>query len=249
MAISLEGRSDWQTESVRLTVFAMPGATITPPPWAQVFDGEPDEVIRQGGMHMESGNAHGSRWMIAAQANRFDINATPQTPLAPPREVIYIGELRTSLERLASIAGRVLLQDGAIQRVAIGAVLSFPVDNLEAGIHALQGIIGLLRDIPPNSTEVLLNLNVPLLLTEPIDIHVNRLSKWQVATVQLISLGQGPQGILQMTAAHRPYVRLELDVNTTPERVTALPAGQIQALIQRLSNLVTDISQTGEFPQ
>jgi hypothetical protein len=77
---------------------------------------------------------------------------------------------------------------------------------------------------------------------------VNRIAKWQVALVQLIGLQAG--GLLPFqfaTGAQRPYVRLEMDINTIAERQDPLPQEHILGLIQRLAVLTTDIARTGEF--
>jgi hypothetical protein len=228
----------------------MPGASLTPKLWKDVFGAEPDQVARQPSMpSIEGGPKDGLRWLISHYLGRVDVVVSPENPSTMPTDLLSIGKLDPIIEPLLEAAQKAFDLTVAIHRLALGAVLFIPVETIRDGIKMVQTIVPQIQRLPENSTDLLFQLNVPIVVNDPIqELLVNRLAKWQVAGVQLLGMASGPAMPIQVTTTGlRPVVRLELDINTSPERGMPFPTDKLELLLKQLSELLKQIAKSGGF--
>jgi hypothetical protein len=228
----------------------MPGAALVPKRWKDVFGAEPDEVIRQPSMpSVEGGSKSGARWQITHQPGRVDLVIAPENPTSPPTDPLNIGEFEAMLDPLLSAAEKIFDPTAAIQRLAIGTILFMPVDTIRDGLRTIQMVVPQIQRIPENSTDLLFQINVPIVMNDPLpELLVNRLAKWQVVGIQLFNVLAGPAMSFQLTTtAVRPVVRLELDINTSPERAVAFPPDKIAVLLRQLGGITRRLAKSGGF--
>jgi hypothetical protein len=238
-------------ETLRVTAFAMPGTTLTPRRWSDVFGAEPDQVLRQPAMpSVEGGLREEARWSIHHQPDRIDIVVSPEMPAAVPSDLLNIGDFEARTGPLLDAAENTFDPKATVQRLAFGAILFMPVETIREGFRAIQTIVPQLQRVPENATDLLFQLNVPIVIDEPVaQLLVNRLVKWQVAGIQLLGMVTGPGTSFQLTRTGvRPVVRLELDINTSPERAVAFPGDKLGALVRQLGDIAKKLAKSGGFP-
>jgi hypothetical protein len=246
----LEQAHVWLAEVLRVSVFAMPGTPLTPKSWEEVFGARPDQQMRQPGMpSVEGGAKDGARWQITHHLNRVDIIVSPEAPTNPPSNIVNVGEFEARLSPLLSMAAKVFDPTVAIQRIAVGATLLNQFDSIRDGLRRFQTIVPQVHRLPENSTDILYQINVPVVINDPIaELLVNRLVKWQVTNIHVLGIQPGPAMFSQLTTtAVRPVLRLELDINTPAERPIALPTDKLEALLGKLGEIAKKLAKTGEF--
>lgn len=246
----LEQDHVWLAETLRVSVFAMPGTPLTPKSWEDVFGTQPDQVMRQPGMpSIQAGAKDAARWQIMHQLNRVDIIVSPESPTSPPTDIMTVGEFEARLSPLLNLAAKVIDPTAVVQRIAVGAILLNTVDSIRDGLRRFQTIVPQVRRLPENSTDIFFQINVPIVTSDPIpEFLVNRLVKWQITNIYLLGVQQAPSVFPQLTTtAVRPVLRLELDINTPMERTTPIPTDKLEALLGRLGEIAKGLAKTGEF--
>jgi hypothetical protein len=197
---------------------------------------------------VEAGAKDGARWQITHQLNRVDIIVSPDTPQNPPSDIMNVGEFEARLSPLLSVASRVFDPTAAIHRVAVGATLLIQFDSIREGLRRFQTIVSHVQRLPENSTDIIFQINVPVVINDPItELLINRLVNWQVTTIHVINVQQGPAISQLTTTVVRPVLRLGLDINTPAERPIALPAGKFEALLGKLGEIAKKLAKTGDF--
>jgi hypothetical protein len=89
---------------------------------------------------------------------------------------------------------------------------------------------------------------VPVVINDPItELLINRLVNWQVTTIHVINVQQGPAISQLTTTVVRPVLRLGSDINTPAERPIALRTGKFEALLGKLGEIAKKLAKTGDF--
>jgi hypothetical protein len=246
----LESDRTWLAETARVTAFAMPGTALVPKTWKDVFGTEPDQVMRHPSMpSVESGPRNGARWLITRQPDRIDVVVASEQPRTPPTDLLNVGMFEAIIDPLLQAAARAFDPNASIQRLAVGAILFRKAETARDAIREIQTMVPQLQRIPEGTTDFFLQINVPEMLNDPLpELLVNRLVKWQVAAMQLLTMQTGPAMSFQLTPAGvRQVVRMELDVSTSPERAVPFPNDKLGALVTRLGNVAKSLARRGGF--
>ena len=137
-----------------------------------------------------------------------------------------------------------------LQRLAFGAILTYPVDNLASGYQQLSTYLPSVKLDPGNSSDFLYQINRVRDSTSGIDnLRINRLSKWSVAAVQTMGFTVGQD--LDMSVAKGGLLRacrLELDINTITVLKKPLPPNKLNIVFKELIKLAKEIIKEGDIP-
>ncbi len=244
-------RIDWHVETMRITVFPSDITVVDMPKlWDSVMDQEPDAIQFQrekiDAREVRFGNG---RMVLAKQADRIDWHylSNPDTN-TDSLQLPIIGKLEEELNAFTELANAWFVSSKmfSIKRLAFGAVLLRPVSSVEEGNS-------ILADMLPN-----MNLKgvrdfyyqVNRRRNSKVDpgIDVNRLSKWNVYSGQLVTVEVNPMQQQQITTTAGLSIasRLELDINTFPERKQALPPDKLSELFRELIDLGLEVSEQGD---
>jgi hypothetical protein len=237
----------WLTEMVRITAFPMPGMTLVPKRWNEIFAGEePDQILRQPTMpHLEGGPFNGDRLSISHSPARFDMVVSPTAPSTPSTELLHIEDLDVVFDRLLIPAKHALKPDAPIQRIALGAVRMLPISAVRDSHEVFKRFVPQITNIPDNATDLAFQINIPVLLNDPIPtLVVNRLLKLQDAAIQLLGVTPAPTSVVPVMPT-RFAVRLELDINTAAERPNPLPNDLVPELLTKLVGIVKTLIHPG----
>lgn len=242
----------WQVETLRITVFPSEIAEVSVAKlWDSVIGRDPDEIRFQRGKidarEVEFGNG---RLVLAKQDDRIDwlYLSKPAGDLDSERlQLPIIGNLEGELKTFTAWANPWFESSDmhSITRLAFGAVLLIPVKSVEEGNSVLSDFLPNmnLRNVRD------FNYQGNRRRQSRVDsgIVINRLSKWNVYSGQLMKLAANP---MQAPQVYDPKIacRLELDINTFQERREPLPTRKLSKMFKELVKLGIEISEKGDIP-
>jgi hypothetical protein len=242
--------SDWQVETLRITVFPSDISAVSMSKlWDSVVGQDPDAIHFQRDVidarEIRYGNG---RLVLAKHTDRFDWHYLSIQDNNDSGQLPIIGKLEEELNAFSNVANACLDSPHLlpISRLAFGAVLLHPVNTVEDGNLFLEGKLSNMNLEGVRE----FNYQVNRRRMSKIDpgIEVNRLSKWNVYSGQLVTVAIDPLRGQQVstTSGLRIASRLELDINTFPERTGPLPKHEISAIFRELINLGLEISERGD---
>ena len=239
----------WLAESLRYTSF-IPGRIEADPRswWDATTATDPDKIQIEPKSDSQTIEGIVEEKRIVLHFTRSRVNwywAPNETQLLGEFPIRSIGEYENALPEYLEMIDRWLSLEELpdFQRIAFGAVLIYPVASLEEGYTRLQGLIPSLSIDPSASTEFEYSINRPIEISvNDEQIQINRLSKWSMKNYKVLSIN--PQGTQH--AAQQHLCRLELDINSSQDRVGALPRREIPTLFHQLVDLGKQISEHGE---
>ncbi len=234
-----------------MTAFAAPGAMLSAVHWVDVFGAEPDQVMKQPGMpSVEGGVKNGKRWLIAQQPSRVDIIVAPENPSHPPSDLLSVGDFQAVIDPLLDASKRAFGHSTSVQRLAVGATLFDPVETIRDGFRIFQSIVPQMQRLPDGVTDLLVQMNVPITIDDVVPgMILNRLLKWQIAAMQLFGIAPGLNMPFQVAVTGtRIVVKLDLDINTSPDRAVPIPNDKLGLLVSRLGSAAKELAKVGGFP-
>lgn len=245
----------WEAESIRLTAFPMQVSPVEDVDWWESLMGKPPETEvvhpREGGKRVEGAFETG-KLIIQTTPARIDLRVIP-----PPEQggttarFLTIGKFTVMLESFAEIASGWLDLDSCpeIQRIAFGAVLVSPTDSRASGYRKLQAYLPSVNMDPDHATEFLYQINRARdSATGIANLRINRLSKWSVASMSTAGLVIQPTQILHQENLQEYFAcRLELDINTIPDRREPLPHKKLPSIFRELMDFGKEIVIAGDI--
>ncbi len=244
-------RTDWHVETMRITVFPSDISAIDMQKvWNSAMDQEPDAIQYQKDVvdarEVRFGNG---RMVLAKQPDKIDWHYLSIQDRADSEQLPIIGKLEEELNAFSELANRwfVSLDMLAIKRLAFGSVLLRPVNSVEEGNSILADLLPKMNLKGARDFNYQINRRRKSKV-DP-EIEVNRLSKWNVYSGQLVTVAVNPmQGQQITTTARRSMAsRLELDINTFPERIASLPPNKLSEMFGELIDLGLEISEEGDI--
>ncbi len=243
--------SDWQVETLRITVFPSDiNAVSMSKLWDSVIGQDPDAIHFQKDVidarEVRLGNG---RMVLAKQTDRIDWHYLSIQDNKDSVQLPIIGKLDEELNTFTDVANACLDSSYllSMNRMAFGAVLLHPVITVEDGNLFLEGKLAKMnlegvRDF---------NYQVNRRRKSQIDpeIEINRLSKWNVYSGQLVTVTIDPIRGQQVSTTTGLSIasKLELDINTFPERTGPLPTHELSAIFGELIDLGLEISERGDI--
>ena len=245
-------RTDWQVEALRMTAFPSDINVVSVSRlWDLVIGQDPDAINVQRDVidarEIKFGNG---RIVLAKQSDRIDLHylSNPDANM-DDWQLPIIGKLEEELNAFSKMA--TLLFDvstmQSVNRLAFGAVLLFPVNAVEDGHLILEGMLPKMN--LQNVRDFFYQINRRRTSTVDSGIEINRLSKWNIYNGQLVTVAVNPMQGQQMTGTTAPSIacRLELDINTFPERTEILPSHKLSEIVGELIGLGLEISESGDI--
>jgi len=253
MANELPPPTAWLVESLRLTVFAEPGAPFDSSKWwVDLVGAQPDSISDQPkqSLHNERGRLDDQRDLILqVQANRIDWVMLPpaQTEAALPMDFLAVGDFPATVNGFATIMRRWLPSCPPVTRLALGGVLLQAQSDRRAGYVLLGSYIPSVT-LDPDSSDFSYQINRPRKSTTSIpNLEVNRLTRWAVVLLRTLAVSAGLQAMSVADMARRSACRLEFDINTSQEFTGRIPQGQLTDLLVELSDLALEIAALGDI--
>jgi len=243
----------WQAESLRLTAFPNPSATVAESTWWKDIVGQPSETRISKPLksfYREEGTYESGTLALDVQPNRID---WVLKPLEKEKEslgkVPLLGPFPDALNSFRQLAQRWLNLETCppIKRLAFGAILLEPVDSIHVGYRRLSRYLPLLQLDAGGLSDFLYQINRPRDSTPGVHgLRINRLSKWSVANVRLIPFD--PASLDNVPIHEEVFCRLELDISTAAEFPNELPRKSQYEIFLELTNLGKEVSEKGDIP-
>jgi hypothetical protein len=250
--------SVWQTELLRLTIFPNPPLVLSQGNWwSELVGDEPEASNAQprSGRLTQLGNYKDGQLGLVIQPDRIDWNYTAieDEPSSEGSKNPSIGDFPHALEIFREVMHRWLNLPSSpiVGRLAFGAILSQPVDNLASGYELLSHKYLPFPIDTQGTSDFIYRINKQT--TSQVgfeDLQLNRLRNWSVSSRQnfIVSIIQG-----QATSIPSPFpqmfsIRLELDINTSPDFVGELNRELLPELFDELIHLGAEIAEKGDKP-
>jgi hypothetical protein len=166
----------------------------------------------------------------------------------------FVGPFPQALEIFVPLVERWSSLQADVNRLAFGAVLHSRVESLEMGYKKLGELLPSVQLDSEGSSEFFYQINRPRESKSGIArLRINRLSKWSVAVrTRGVLMGRmiSDEQTVNWESSGQPMVscRLELDINTSPEYETALPAQHIRSVFRELVDLAVEVAEKGDLP-
>ena len=252
--LSLPDASHWQAQSLRVSAFPSPSATISQPKWWSELLGTEPEVrnLRPArGEHVESGPFDKGNLTLQVNPIRIDWFLTVNQK-AVLDEIYYLGAFQGIGDTFIKLMAEWLALAGAppIQRLAFGAILNQPVDGREEGYKLLSKYLPNVQ-LSPESTDFLYQINRPRKSNVPdMTTHsINRLSKWSCVSIHRTLI----QSLSDGTTASNPIGKagyacnLELDMSTAADFKEKLPQQALGQIVRELYDLGVEVAARGDI--
>ena len=253
---SLGSRSnEWQAEQLRATVFFLPDvhSGLAQQWWTNVVGGSPDEERSraQEGTIQQFGRVLNSQINVLWRSDRVDWRLVPNVARLsePAVGLLSLGAypeiwpdfLELSIKGLAHVPESI--------RVAFGAVLFKPVDDLREGYDKLAQYLPNVELSFGNATDFLYQINRFRNSQEDETLVINRLTKWSIFLGGAVGISLSPERSLVVPSALPPQhaCRLELDISTAP-LASPVAADVTSGLFRELVSLGTEITVQGDVP-
>ena len=242
---------DWQVETLRITVFPIDIEAVSVPElWDSVIGQEPDVIhFQREVIDAREARFGNGRMVLAKQTDRIDWRylSSPDAN-ADSLQLPIIGTLEEELDEFTKLAKEWLVSQDmiSIKRLAFGAVLLRPVSTVEEGYSILAGVLTNMNFEGVQD----FNYQVNRRRKSEVDhgIEVNRLSKWNVYSGQLVTVAVNPMQEQQIakTTGLSIACRLEIDINTFSERTESLHSHSLPAMYEELVSMGLEISAKGD---
>lgn len=242
----------WELETLRLTAFPIDPVAVDGLDWWQrVMGSAPDQssidrrraaLAQLGTLPGEAGLAASLRLVVEPLRVQWDL--LPPQDAAEPAPVT-LGRWDAAVPPFQAFMKEWLGIAPALNRLAFGAVLHGKVSDRREGYENLARFLPF--PIDPESSDFLFQTNKQVGSASIEGLGLNRLTKWSVATMELVMLPLGVPGTSPV--ARKTHLgtacRLELDINTAPERTDPLPQDSLAGLWDELEQLGRAIADEG----
>ncbi len=239
---------DWQVLSCRLTVFVAPDTVVPEALWRLVLDQEPETSTFQRGTatKRDSGPFEQGTLTLQVQPMRIDWLFEADNRTSDDDAMAVVGSFPASAEAFLRLAHHWAQSElfPATQRLALGFVLVAETPDRQTGYDELSRLI----DAVPRGTDATdfhYQVNRPRASRAGVDnLQVNRLSKWSVGAYQRVVLVSGARNAT--IGALKTHLRLELDINTSPDFEGLIPHERIDGVLDDLFAGACEIQEQGD---
>jgi len=243
--------SEWQVSQLRLTAFPDVQSEFDSSSWwLDVVGDLPDTRMDEPrvGKHREHSTLEDKELTLAIESGRIDwlLGVPEQGALIDG--IPTIGSLPEVHEAFCEYVFRWFGIDNLppVTRLAFGAIVLYPVDDLERGYRTLVLYLPVELD-PVGSSDFLYQINRPRNSGTGVpELRINRLSKWSVMHSTRVTLDSS--GVTTKAGSRHFACRLQLDINTVPDFPEVLPRKQLPQIFRELIDLGEEIILRGDIP-
>jgi hypothetical protein len=244
----------WQAQQLRLTAFPLdPVAAADANWWASTFEEPPESSTRKrGGLSLQQGPIGGYLASVIVDLERITWTfegAIDAEQGDVPGVPITLGPLTESLSACTRHFDRAVERLPPTRRLAFGAALNLPVADREEGYRQLDEFLPSVQ-VSPESYDFRYTINRRRASKSGIQgLYVNRLSNWMVMDWRVLA-SESPfrPGAPVRSLARSFACRLELDVNTSGDRIDALPQESLLGIWNELVESGVEIADLGDVP-
>jgi hypothetical protein len=238
---------EWKVESLRITSFlgTLP-TTRSLEDWLETVSGNtPIQVTKTNNTFSGVARSSDGFLRIDWANNRIDILLLPVDPVTDNS----IGNLGTLTNLFNKYVDRFTeLHDfPVVDRLAVGLVLTYGIDNEAMGIELIRPAILGLR-IDARARDLQYRSNIPYINPEIPSIQINRLATWSLGQVQTVQIRLGNDGSqTQEVVGLAPIaIRLELDINTDKDMKIDSDSTKCRVLLREFQRQAMNIAMFGE---
>jgi hypothetical protein len=248
--------SDWQIEGLRLTAFVphAPAGADAEAWWAEIVGRPAERMSRAGGRYEVGGplDLHQHQQLppaalvIRLEPGRIDWVVGPTATQEPTLLSMHLGAFPGPLDRFRAMMSPWLQTVSLeVERLALGATLRRVVDNPQEGNRFLSRNY-LPFEIQPDISDFQYRSNRPTTSGALSDgTRINLLSTWSVVQLQTVVLAirESNTHVESLSNEGDSFTacRLELDINTQPNRVGLLPNAHLKGLLAEFSELASSV--------
>ena len=243
----------WNAETLRLTAFHSPTVPINSAAWWNDVGGRPPDtsvsrlkdIIRQ-----EEGTLENGKLVMQIQSGRVDwVYTVVDESDHPPEEIPTIGPFSKTMPIFSALMDKWHKLEAlpSMHRLAFGAILLQPVNDLKTGYERLAKYLPAVQLDCEDSSDFMYQINRPRNSEIVSGPRINRLSKWSVSRLRLYNLQVTAAQPTPLPILERYACRLELDINTAPEFQDNLPKEKLSALLHEFIGFGKEIAQHGDI--
>lgn len=248
--------AEWVAEQFRFTAFTLPGSAdpAVDQWWRDVVGSDPDESaanLRIGLRTLAIGFRSG-KLVLKLEPGRVDWLFVPRDPdptAGPLAELPSVGPITENLESFSDLVERWLLREDVpdIVRTAFGAAVRHSEPDRRSAYVRLPDYLPI--RLNPDSSDFNLQISVPTDSRAHIDgLRINRLTRWAVVGLARVELRLDSTRVAASSQFVDYAIRLELDINTSPEFQRPLPRERLVELYRELVALGCNVVVDG-LPQ
>ena len=209
---------------------------------------EEKNVRSQQKLVKEEGPFLAGRLSVEARSNRIDWRFG-QDPKNAPEDLLALGPYSEAHKEFCGLMQKWMNVCPPVNRLAYGAVLLLPADNLQEANNQLDDLLPSVK-IDPRSVRDFhyrINRRRPSKCSFE-GLEINRLSTWSAANISQIGIEISPGGVQRIVQSIDSSVcRLELDINTAPEFSQDL-GDKRSEILNELVGLGNEIASEGDIP-
>jgi hypothetical protein len=251
--------SNWQAESLRLTVFLATNVQLKDEGWwTKVTGADPENKTAKPnrGELVEAGIYQGNALTLSVQPGRVDWILSPNVSLEDNlSEIRSVGSFEGAGATFSAIMSNWLKDCPSTVRLAYGGVLLEPVESRERGYLRIAEYVPAVKVDPLGSEDFLYQINRPRESTTVKGMRLNRLSKWSVASFLPVRFSIGipqsqPAQPLVYSHGGTPAMacRAEFDLSTATGIQYELPHDMLPSIFNELVALGSEIARHGDIP-
>jgi hypothetical protein len=252
MKVSKKGRlqatSAWQLEFVRLIAFPVsPPVFLEQNWWKDLVAEQPEDFVstRKKEFRDERGSFQGVLLSLTVDFTRVVWEARPPAVVDPSGNFPTLdGPFRDKLGWFVELLNPWLTTScPPLLRLAFSAKLLQPAASAKEAYRVLAAHLPTVN-LDSNPNDFLLQINRRKDKSDVVDaLPINRVCTWSKMNVTILT-----EPGKQFKWPDRCYSALELDINTAPERIEALPQDLLPRLFQELAVLGVEIAERGDIP-
>lgn len=241
----------WQVEYVRATVFPYEDTILDASRlWTEQIQQEPDTINYQRDKDLDTREVEykNGRIILLKRSNLIEWRY-----LAKPSDdrvsdgFALIGDLDTTLQEFLPFINTWLNSDDMFssKRIAFGAVLLKPVEDLHAGYMLLKDYLPFLNI--DNLSDFRYRLNRKRISQIVADLSLNCLRQWSVVELKSVNFNVNPNVEIRVQPNSYGFaLRLELDINSPAEFDGNISNSVAPELFEELIGLGLELAEMGE---
>lgn len=238
----------WLAQSLRLSIFPMPGAPLDQLPTLERLTGRPPEqTLNKAGRHAEAGPfGHGGLQLVRQPPLRADLGYAimPSEDEAVP-DMLALGPAEEELALFRPVALALLAGAPPLQRFALGAELRKRTNSRDEAYRYINEKVQRGRLDLNGASEFTYQINRPRESTVVRGLLLNRLTKWSANKwTRLLVDSSGQQNLGPETHGNS----LTLDINTPGENLRGLAPETLAPLFDEFVQLGLEIAERGDVP-
>ncbi len=251
-------RIAWNAEQLRCTIFPSesPLSRDLKQLWIGLTGEKHDEYFERPDQHQIGKRREGYQFTITSHIDRVHFYFTPlehsDSQESPDPGFNFIGEYTKMLPIfIQAVAPWLRLEHfGAILRVAVGAILLYPVESRIEGYKHLARLLPSYTFNFDNTRDFSYQVNRRL-DTEigGTSSYINRISRWSVMRKQTIGivLSDAGESLKQALSPNEYACRVFLDISTPRDPTITLESSEVPDIIESFHNLGTEIAEKGDI--